>query len=118
MFGLGTAGLTQGSPGTSDLLALTGAKQFIKGTGTSWTFDFANTGQIGWYKLASWTGGSTTFDSLNFQGTNLAGGYTGQFDIEGNALYVQVVPEPSTYALLGVSALACGAWFVRRRRKS
>ena len=118
VFGLGTAGLTQGSPGTSDLLALTGAKQFIKGTGTSWTFDFANTGQIGWYKLASWTGGSTTFDSLNFQGTNLVGGYTGQFNIQGDALYVQVVPEPSTYALLGVSALACGAWFVRRRRKS
>ena len=118
VFGLGTAGLTQGTPGTSDLLALTGAKQFIQGTGTSWTFDFANTGDLGWYKLASWTGGSTTFDSLNFQGTNLAGGYTGQFDILGDALYVQVVPEPSTYALLGVSALACGAWFVRRRRKS
>ena len=118
VFGLGTAGLTQGSPGTSDLLVLTGAKQFIKGTGTSWTFDFANTGQIGWYKLASWEGGSTTFDSLNFQGTNLVGGYTGQFNIQGDALYVQVVPEPSTYALLGVSALTCGAWFVRRRRKS
>ncbi len=118
VFELGAAGLTQGSPGTSDLLALTGAKQFIKGTGTSWTFDFANTGAIGWYKLASWTGGSTTFESLNFQGTNLVGGYTGQFNIQGDALYVQVVPEPSTYALLGVSALACGAWFVRRRRKS
>jgi len=119
VFQLGAAGLAQGSPGTSDLLALTGAKQFLKGTGTSWTFDFANTGAIGWYKLVDWTAGTqTTFESLDFQGTNLAGGYTGQFDIQGDALYVQVVPEPSTYALLGVSALACGAWFVRRRRKS
>jgi fibronectin-binding autotransporter adhesin len=118
VFELGTAGLAQGSPGTSDLLALTGAGRFLKGTGTSWIFDFANTGDLGWYKLAEWTGGSTTFDSLNFQGTNLVGGYTGQFNIQGDALYVQVVPEPSTYALLGVSALACGAWFVRRRRKS
>jgi fibronectin-binding autotransporter adhesin len=119
VFELGASGLQPGSPGTSDLLALTGAKQFIKGTGTSWTFDFANTGAIGWYKLVDWTAGTqTTFDSLDFQGTNLAGGYTGQFDIQGDALYVQVVPEPSTYALLGVSALACGAWFVRRRRKS
>jgi autotransporter-associated beta strand protein len=118
VFELGTAGLQPGSPGTSDLLALTGAGRFLKGTGTSWIFDFSNTGDLGWYKLAEWTGGSTTFDSLNFQGTNLAGGYTGQFDIQGDALYVQVVPEPSTYALLGVSALACGAWFVRRRRKS
>jgi autotransporter-associated beta strand protein len=118
VFELGASGLQPGSPGTSDLLALTGAGRFLKGTGTSWTFDFANTGDLGWYKLAEWTGGSSTFGSLNFQGTNLAGGYTGQFDIQGDALYVQVVPEPSTYALLGVSALACAAWFIRRRRKS
>ena len=118
VFELGASGLQPGSPGTSDLLALTGAGRFLKGSGPAWTFDFANTGDLGWYKLAEWTGGSTTFDSVDFQGTNLAGGYTGQFDIQGDALYVQVVPEPSTYALLGVSALACGAWFVRRRRKS
>ena len=118
VFELGASGLQPGSPGTSDLLALTGAKQFLKGTGASWTFDFANTGDLGWYRLAEWTGGSTTFESLNFQGTNLARGYTGQFDIQNDALYVNVVPEPSTYALLGVSALAWGAWFVRRRRKS
>jgi autotransporter-associated beta strand protein len=118
VFELGASGLQPGSPGTSDLLALTGAGRFLKGTGPAWTFDFANTGDLGWYKLAEWTGGSTTFDSVDFQGTNLAGGYTGQFDIQGDALYVQVVPEPSTYALLGISALAWGAWFVRRRRNS
>jgi hypothetical protein len=49
------------------------------------------------------------------------GSIAGRFTISqsGNNLNLNyVVPEPSTYALLGVSALACGAWFVRRRRKS
>ena len=118
VFELGAAGLAQGSPGTSDLLALTGAKQFIKGTGASWTFDFANTGDLGWYKLAEWTGGSTTFASLDFQGTNLAGGYTGQFDVQADAIYVNVVPEPSTYALIALAGLALVARGVVRRRRS
>ena len=35
----------------------------------------------------------------------------------GQIMQVQVVPEPSTYALLGLSAAALGAYRWRRRRR-
>jgi len=38
--------------GTRDLLNLTGAgNDFLKGTGSGWAFDFANSGAVGWYKI-------------------------------------------------------------------
>ena len=40
----------------------------------------------------------------------------GGADISGQVMQVQVVPEPSTYALLGLSAAAFGAYRWRRRR--
>jgi autotransporter-associated beta strand protein len=40
----------------------------------------------------------------------------GSGDINGQIMQVQVVPEPSTYALLGLSAAAFGAYRWRRRR--
>jgi len=39
----------------------------------------------------------------------------GSVDINGQAMQVQVIPEPSTYALLGLSAAAFGAYRWRRR---
>jgi fibronectin-binding autotransporter adhesin len=105
VFELGSPGPSLGSPGSSDLLAITGSNDFLKGTGSSWTFDFAGTGQVGWYKLVDWTGGSTTFDVLDFSGVNLGGVYTSEFSIQDSALYVNVVPEPSTYALLALAGL-------------
>jgi hypothetical protein len=115
LFELGTAGLSLGSPGTSDLLAITGTGDFLKGAGSSWTFDFAGTGDQGWYKLADWTGGTTNFVFGDFTATNLGGGNTGTFVIQGDALYIQVVPEPSTLAMLGGVA-AVGVFMMRRRR--
>jgi len=41
----------------------------------------------------------------------------GSGDINGQVMQVQVVPEPSTYALLGLSAVAFGAYRWRRRRR-
>ena len=41
----------------------------------------------------------------------------GGADISGQVMQVQVVPEPSTYALLGLSAAAFGAYQWRRRRR-
>ena len=41
----------------------------------------------------------------------------GSGDINGQIMQVQVVPEPSTYALLGLSAAAFGAYRWRRRRR-
>jgi len=118
VFELGAAGPSIGSPGSSDLLAISGGNDFLKGTGSSFTFDFAGTGDVGWYKLVDWAGGgTTTFDVLDFSGVNLASTYTSEFAIQDNALYVNVVPEPSTYALLAAAAAGFGAHVVRRRRR-
>jgi fibronectin-binding autotransporter adhesin len=106
------------SPGSSDLLAITGGNDFLKGGVGPFTFDFAGTGDFGWYKLVDWAGGSTTFDVLDFTGVNLGGVYTSEFAIQDNALYVNVVPEPSTYALLALAAAGLGTHVVRRRRRS
>jgi autotransporter-associated beta strand protein len=105
VFELGSPGPSLGSPGSSDLLAITGSNDFLKGTGSSWTFDFAGTGQVGWYKLVDWTGGTTAFLASDFSGTNLGGGFNSEFSIQDSALYVNVVPEPSTYALLTLAGL-------------
>jgi hypothetical protein len=59
----------------------------------------SGTGDFGWYKLVDWAGGATTFAALDFAGVNLGGVYTSEFAIQNDALYVNVVPEPSTYAL-------------------
>jgi hypothetical protein len=43
-----------------------------------------------------------------------------QFSNNGGANYIatfEVVPEPSTYALLTLSALAMGGYVIRRRRR-
>jgi fibronectin-binding autotransporter adhesin len=118
VFELGASGPSLGSPGVSDLLAITGGNNFLKGTGSSWTFDFAGTGESGWYKLVEWAGGMTDFGALQFSGVNLSGGFYSEFSIENDALYVNVVPEPSTYALLalGLGVLASG-WRLKSRGK-
>lgn len=102
------------SSGTSDLLNITGS--FTKGTGSSFTFDFLGTGEQGWYKLADWTVG-TTFVAGDFAATNLASGLSGEFTVDSgtSALYLQVVPEPSTWALIAVAGTVLVA--VRRRQR-
>ncbi len=116
-FELGAAGASMLSPGTSDLLAITG--DFTKGTGSSFTFDFLGTGAQGWYKLADWSG-STTFAGTDFAGVNLGSGLSvGGFTVDGgtSALYLEVVPEPSTVALLALSGVALASHVIRRRRR-
>jgi fibronectin-binding autotransporter adhesin len=118
LFELGNPALSLADSGlglsTQDLLAITGAgSDFLKGSGAVWTFDFAGTGEIGWYRLVDWDG-TTTFSALNFAAMNLSSGKTADFFIDGSttALYLQVIPESSTTLLL---ALALGLSLRRRR---
>jgi hypothetical protein len=79
---------------------------------TTWTILSASGGITG-FNSFEWLVDTNSFSALG----SIAGRFTiSQLDNTLNLNYA--VPEPSTYALLGVSALAWGAWFVRRRRKS
>lgn len=102
---LGTSGPSLSSPGTSDRLNILG--DFVASDGSSWSFDFLGTGSVGFYKIVDWAG-STDFSASQFVATNLTGGLSGSFivDHSSSALYLQVVPEPSSAAmLLGVVGL-------------
>ena len=118
VFELGTAGGNMTTPGVSDLLNLTGAgSDFIKGSGSGWTFDFDGDGETGWYKLVDWTG-TTGFAGGDFAGINLAPGLSvGSFVVDPgtSALYLQVIPEPST-ALALLAGLG-GLYFLKRPRR-
>jgi fibronectin-binding autotransporter adhesin len=112
VFELGSAGDTMLSPGTSDRLSING--NFVKGTGTTFTFDFDGTGTAGWYQLVSWTGTGSSFDVSNFQATNLAGSLTGDFFLQSDGLYLQVIPEPAS---LGLLAMGMGLMVLLKRRQ-
>lgn len=91
--------------GLNDSLHLAGAgSQLLKGSGSSFLFDFSNTGVSGTFSLITWTG-STQFQSSDFSYTNLASGLTGNFSITGTHLEFTTVPEPSTWGLLAITAL-------------
>jgi fibronectin-binding autotransporter adhesin len=118
LFELGASGVDMDNPGTSDLLSLTGT--FTKGTGSTFTFDFANSGSDGWYKLVDYT--STNFTpgtNTSFAATNVPAGKSANFvvDAGSTALYVQIVPEPSTLALAGLGIGLAGLIASRRRRR-
>jgi autotransporter-associated beta strand protein len=125
VFELGSAATTMALAGngtsTQDMLNITGGtSDFLKGSGSTWTFDFAGGGALGWYKLVDWAGTTDFNVGLNnqFSATNLGGGYTGAFTVDSatSALYLNVVPEPSTWALLAFSLTT--VMVLRRRRNS
>jgi autotransporter-associated beta strand protein len=94
-----------GPDNTSDQLNITG--NFLKDTagGTAFRFDFLGSSQTGTFKLVDWSG-TTDFDIGDFSYTGLADGNSGSFAFNGSQLEFQVVPEPSTWALLASSLLA------------
>jgi hypothetical protein len=120
LFELGTAAdsLIEAETGsTADVLSLTGG--FTKGSGTTFTFNFASTGEDGWYKLVDY--GSTTFTTgpnTQFAATGLPTGKSANFVVDSatTALYVQIVPEPATLALSGIG-LGMAALSLRSLRR-
>ena len=98
----------------------------ISSSGAAINFDNTLDGQS-WDILVA-VGGITGFDAADFNirtnSTNGTGGFAnslggGFFGIEqqGNVISLTyTVPEPSTYALLALSAAAIGAHIVRRRK--
>jgi len=103
--------------GTRDLLDITSGN-FLKGSGSSFVFDFAGTGWGGWYKLVDWTG-TTNFSVTDFSAININPVVTSySFHIDNGpgsttALYIHMIPEAQVWALL--SALL-GALVVIRQR--
>jgi len=110
-----------GTSGTTDQLLITGAgSDLLKGTGSTWRFDFQNTGVVNnTYVLVDWAG-TTTFSSTDFSYTGLASGLTGTFAFNGSQLEftTATVPEPGSIALIGGGLLTLGVIFRRRSRSA
>ncbi len=111
-----TLALANSGSSIQDMLNITGSNDFLRGTGAdgSFVFNFAGTGNIGYYKLVDWDG-NTNFTSTAFAASNLSSGLTGTFTVDGStsALYLNVVPEPHAASLLGGLGVLC---LLRRRR--
>lgn len=101
-----------GAGNTSDMLNITG--DFLRGSGSSFVFDFAGGTDLGTFTLVQWTGTTSFSFPTDFSITNLGGGNTGEFAFSGNQLQLTVIPEPSTWALLIGSLVLLIV--IRRRR--
>jgi hypothetical protein len=106
-------------PGNSSDRITLSSGAFLKGTGSTFLFDFLSTGTAGnTYTLVSSTVVGT-FAVQDFTYNNLAAGLSGEFSFSGNDLMfsVSAIPEPSTYAaIFGVAALGFAAWRRRQQR--
>lgn len=97
-----------GSANLSDRVSITGP--FTKaGVGTGYRFDFGGSTELGTFTLVDWTT-TTTFQDSDFSYTNLGGGNTGSFAIQGNSLVFTAVPEPSALAGFVLALAAAAAW--------
>jgi fibronectin-binding autotransporter adhesin len=100
-----------GSNNSSDLLAIDG--DFIRGTGSAFTFDFLGGVSAGTFTLVTWTGSNTGFSISDFDYTNLGIGMSGSFALNDNSLEFTAIPEPTA----GIAGLLLGLGLLRRRRK-
>jgi len=118
LFELAVAGtsLADATAGASSQDSLSIGKQFLKGTGAEWLFDFQGTGEIGWYQLVTWDAGlGTTFSETDFSAVNLTDDLTGSFSVDEGGLYLHVVPEPAVISL--ISLAGCLTLLVRYWRR-
>jgi hypothetical protein len=130
--GIANASISSIAAGSSDMLAITGASASDFAFNGN-TVDFLNTGTgNGFYKIFDTSFGATTWTGLTFNGTtgvvsagltaiNFAGGSTASFIVgtAGNGgdlgdIYLEVVPEPSTWVMVAFGLTL--ATVLRRRR--
>jgi len=99
------------SSANSDHLTLNGTLT----KGTAGTFNFTITQNAGFSTSATYT--LMTFTSeTGFSASDFGGAPTGmQFDLTPTSLLLDPVPEPATFALLGLGGVAV-AWQIRRRK--
>lgn len=95
-----------GSPGT------TLNYSFTRGTGNNYTINLSQGAQSYNGTNFTATSGIMDIDRVQIYSSAQGGGANVGFD------NLQVVPEPSTYALLALSAAAFGAHVIRRRRRN
>jgi hypothetical protein len=91
---------------TADLLIASGASLDVLGLSSLTAGD---------YDLFAFSTISGSFDVSDITITGLGGGLSGSILSDGNNVYLNVIPEPSTYALLG-GLLALSHVMLRRRR--
>ena len=130
----GFAGLWQlASGGSNSLTFITGADLSPTGTATNATYGFninvtnigltANSGQTFKF-VGTYLNAGPVFRSDEALGFSISGGNPGAGGIGSypnttatSDFSFQTIPEPSTYALLGLAATALGAHVIRRRRR-
>jgi len=91
---------------TADLLIASGASLDVIGLSSLTAGD---------YDLFAFSTISGSFDVSDITITGLGGGLSGSILSDGNNVYLNVIPEPSTYALIG-GLLALSSVMMRRRQ--
>jgi fibronectin-binding autotransporter adhesin len=102
------------TPSTSDMISMPFGNVTLNGQRFS-DFDFTPSASFGPGSYTLIDFGSRT-GSLGANTSGLVGVYPAALSISGSSLVLNVVPEPSTAALLGAGVLGLFGWTWRRRR--